>query len=365
MITLRRPSFTCAVASLVLAISVGFPFAAKAQNQADFAQLLEAMKRVEARATVLEARLAALEGENKQAKKDTAAARAEAQALRHKLDRSSSAAAVPAVEPGTYAMVTKAPPPAPVPSWGGLYWGSAFGLGSMRGKTNGNSMELFTQTLAQNSIAQTTTTNANLTGRDVGALANLFLGYNFPATPSFILGGQVDGGVSNVRVHLSGSGASSASGTSGTLLPGNVGNLFPFTSTGFFSANDNLDSRWMVSLLARGGMLVDPWDLVYALGGYTYGRFEGFGTGLGLDGATIGGGWERYVASGWTLRGEIRYTKFQSRDLTESSASTTTQTVACNCVPNIVSMNDTVTRTQHVSADMYSVWLGVAHQFGY
>jgi len=363
MTTLRRLSLACAMASFVLA--AGLPFAANAQSQADLTQLLEAMKRVESRATALEARLAALEGENKQAKKDTAAARAEAQALRNKLERSSSAPAVPAVERGIYAMVTKAPPPARVPSWGGRYWGSAFGLGSMRGKTNGNSIELFTQTLGQGSISQTTTTNANLTGRDVGALANLFLGYNFAATPNVILGGQVDGGVSNIRVRLSGSGTSSASGTSGSFLPGNVGNLFPFTSTGVFSASDNLDGRWMVSLLARGGVLVDPWDLVYGLGGYTYGRFEGFGTGLGLNGATIGGGWERYVASGWTLRGEMRYTKFQSKDFTESSASTTTQTVACNCFPNVVSMNDTVTRTQHVSADMYSVWLGVAHQFGY
>jgi opacity protein-like surface antigen len=365
MTTLLRLSATCAMAAFGLAIYIGAPSAANAQSQADVTQLIEGMKRIEARATALEARVVALEGENKQAKKEAAAARAEAQALRQKLGSSRTAAA-PAMPPGTYMMATKAPPLAPTPDWAGLYWGSAFGLGWMRGETSEHSLDVFNQTLGSLINASTTTTNSNLSGRDVGAAVNLFLGYNFLASPSVVLGGQVEGGLSNMRVNVSGSGTSNASGTLAILVPGLIqSGSVPFTSTGAVSANDDLNNRWMVSLLGRGGVLVDPRDLVYALGGYTYGRFEGFGAGFGLNGATVGGGWERSIALGWTLRGEVRYTKFQSKDVTESFASTSTQTAVCACFPNSMTTNDAFARTEHVSADMYSAWLGVAHYFSY
>jgi len=120
-------------------------------------------------------------------------------------------------------------------------------------------------------------------------------------------------------------------------------------SSSTFNATDSLDNRWMVSLLGCGGVRVDPVDYVYLLGGYTYARLEtlnspigiagqaplfapvtGFtqfpnavlrrsgGDSFGLNGATVGGGWERQIAPRWSLRGEYRYTKFQGKDVSEN-----------------------------------------------
>jgi outer membrane immunogenic protein len=67
----------------------------------------------------------------------------------------------------------------------------------------------------------------------------------------------------------------------------------------------------------RLGYLVNPSTLAYALGGYTQSRFELQGVsalswGRDLDGWTVGGGLETKLAPNWTLKGEYRYTEFES-----------------------------------------------------
>jgi outer membrane immunogenic protein len=299
----------------------------------------------------LEARVAAVESENKQARQDAAAARAEAHMLRQKMGATApysgaGAAKVAALPPGIYAMATKAPALAPAPSWSGLYWGAAFGMGWMGGQVTEATLETDANVAPGLPTFRTSTSsNSALDGRNAGAIANLYLGYNILATPAIVLGGQVEGGVSNIRVNLGGS-RSLVSGSGGTI-----------TQTETLSTTDVLDNRWMVSVLGRGGVLVDPADFVYLLGGYTYGRFEAFGVGVGLNGGTIGAGWERQVAPGWMLRGEYRYTKFEGKDINQNSASTINQL-------GVITINDASATTDHVSADMHSVWLGVAHYFG-
>jgi len=373
MDTLHRLCGACATAALAIGVGVGIPSAAKAQSQADFAAMTAAMKR-------LEARVDALEGENKQAKRDVEAARAEARALRQKLGVAAPPPAAPAVvasrspaAAGTYAMATKAPLPAPAPSWKGFYAGVGFGIGWMRGGEDQASTDLFTDqdvvvgngTFLTN---QVTKTAFSLDGRKAGGIANLFLGYNFVATPTVVLGGQVEGGVSNIRASLSGSGAAATSGASVFTDPG--GATFPngsFTTTTSFNTADSLDNRWMVSVLGRGGVVVDPADFVYLLGGYTYARFETFNSvvGFGLNGGTIGGGWERQIASGWSLRGEYRYTKFQGKDVSETFVTNTVQTTRdpTGAVTDTFAFNDNFSRTSHYTADMHSLWIGVVHYF--
>ena len=347
----------CAV-GLAFCFAVGVPSMAKAQSAADLARLSEAMKR-------LEARVAALESENKQAKKETAAARAEADVLRRKVEAARqprAVAPIPAAtiaaagpSPGIYAMAVKAPPPAPTPRWNGFYAGAAFGVGAMHANESFTDNSTLTFVVPALNETQITTNNETDTasGRNVAAMSSLLIGYNFPLGNRFIGGVQVEGTLANTRVNLSGSGTDFSSTT--FFFPP-APPAPPGTSTSAFSFTDTLDNRWMVSALARAGALIDPDDLVYVIGGYTYGRFENVDGGFGLNGGTVGVGWERQIVPGWTLRGEYRYTRFQDTDLhvnTQSASSDGSSTTTFN----------TSQITHYSGLDMHSLWLGVSHYF--
>jgi len=343
---------------------------ARAQSAPDAAELYSMAKS-------LQARVAALEAENRKAKREAAEARAEASDLRKKLGAAPAhtaatpalGAAVAAASPA-YAMATKAPVmPAPVgPSWGGLYAGVAFGLGSMHGRDDETEHSVRNTTdvgVAPGPIFNDTfntvdDSSFSESGRNFGGIANLFLGYNYVLGNNVILGAQVEGGVSNIRVNLHGSGTDRSVETESF----NPGTTTTSTEVTNFSENDFLDNKWMVSVLGRGGVLVTPNDYLYALGGYTYGRFE-FGQSFGLNGATIGAGWERQLADGWTIRAEGRYTKFESKTLNSpfSSSSTTTFNNGAGALVETDTSTDASTTTDRISADMWSVWLGVAHYF--
>jgi opacity protein-like surface antigen len=380
--------------ALAFAVGLGSSTAAKAQSQADFAQLLEAMKRSEARANAMETRLAALEKENRRVKQEAAEAHAESRALRQKYGTLARPTLPAALPHDTYAMATKAPPLAPAPSWGGLYWGAAFGLGLMRARDDRttNTVSDLMEGVPVRPLMQTTITTTMSTAsapfgeRTAGGIANLFLGYNFLPTPSVVLGAQVEGGVSNIRA-TTGPVATVSNQTIVQFNPSGAGSSTLVTT----AAGDNIDTRWMVSVLGRAGVLVDPQDLLYLIGGYTYARSEAFAQGVNLtgamigpglshgalggrsiiganlDGATIGAGWERQVASGWSLRGEYRYTRFRSRDASQTLPTGSVLVLRDNFGVAFGGQteNDGQTQTNHVSADMHSLWLGVAHYFGH
>lgn len=353
----------------VSSLLIGASSPVKAQSAADFAQMMAAMKK-------LEARVAALEAENKQSRKETAAARAESRVLRRKMGLTASTTAAPtvaapastAVPPRLYAMATQAPPVTPVPSWSGFYAGAGFGLGWMHANENfsetTSSISTETAPTFSDVDSQTTFETENLSGRNIGAMSNLLVGYNILLNSNFILGAQVEGGLSNTRVNLAGTGTTTDSAidveTPSTGLPGTTTS----TTTGTVTATDALDNRWLVSLLGRGGMLVDPRDLIYGLGGYTYGRFEAEGQGFGLNGGTAGAGWEREIAPGWTLRAEYRYTRFQDKSV-NIAGQTTSTTTSTGQFPSTQTVNDAFAQTAHFSGvSMQSLWLGVTRYFG-
>ena len=135
--------------------------------------------------------MSALEAENQQSKKEAAAARAEAQALRQKLDaRKSAAPALAAAPANTILAVPPSARPyevkgpvAPVrPAWSGLYVGAAGGIGLLHGDEALNETTGSTSTLASGAFsavtALTSTETASLSGRNPGAMSSLFLGYN-------------------------------------------------------------------------------------------------------------------------------------------------------------------------------------------
>jgi opacity protein-like surface antigen len=327
--------------------------------------MLSAMKQ-------LEARVAALEGENKQAKQEAATARAEASALRQRIavrppssgtarTVGESTANLAALPPGTYAMATKAPvlTARPIPSWGGLYAGAAFGIASLGPQVAEHQVntDITTTVFGGGSTTfsnDTSTFNGNESGRSVGAVANLFLGYNFVVSPNFLLGGQVEGGVTNIHVNLRGAGTDTAV----TTQINTPGTTSTFTSVQNETFTDSISNRWLVSVLGRGGYVLSPSDLLYVIGGWTYGRFE-FGQSFGLNGGTVGGGWEHMVAPGWTLKTEGRYTKFQSKtigtEFTNALTSSGPGFTQTGTTSNVGS--------NRVSADMWSVTVGVSHYF--
>ncbi len=365
--------FRLSVAATVLLAGLGAVALASSPARAEEkAQLSDVYATLKA----LQGRIDSLESENRQVKKQTQDARAEARTLRAKLGSAPAPAAAPAqgapaplaAPSQAYAMTANprwhAAPP--VPRWDGLYFGAAFGLASLRGQADEteHATELINATSIPPGFAETATitfdTASSLSGRNGGAIANLFLGYNVLLGDRFVLGGQVEGGVSNARVNLAG--ASTTVANQAVVLTSPNGTT-PETATQVTnaSATDTLDGRWMVSALARAGILVDPVDYLYAIGGYTYGRFrlDDTGESFGLNGATIGAGWERQIAPMWTLRAEGRYTKFQSKTLT----STSTTSVTSSATTSVTNLAITDTFTDRVSADMWSLWLGISHSF--
>jgi opacity protein-like surface antigen len=355
----------------------------KADDAAQLAQIAATLKK-------LEARVDTLEGEYKHAKQETAEARAEAQALRLKLARSKAASGQTATgttaaptrfasiattdattaPPGLYAMATKAPY-AVEPGWGGIYAGAAFGLGWLHANENFTETEPLVTSFSGTGFSDVdtgiTSNLDTLSGQSLGAMSTLFVGYNYMLNSRYVVGVQAEGGLANARANLSGTGTEISTATVIDTPPGGAAGTTvtnsTSTSTGLI---DQIDNRWMASLLLRGGALVDPGDLVYLLGGYTYGRFDDYdvGSGFGLSGGTVGVGWERQIVPGWTLRGEYRYTRFQNKTVTlgEQFASTSSSTGATSS-----SSSETGSFSeafQFSGVDMQSIWLGVAHQFG-
>src|ERR1700686_4082882 len=152
-------------------------------------------------------------------------------------------------------------------------------------------------------------------------MANLYLGYNYMLPSNFLVGAQIEGGTSNTPTRLTGllSDPSQSVATSTNF----AGVVTTTTSNGTSTGNGtgHLDNRWAMSALVRGGLVADPKDLIYLVGGLSYGRFEFNDQSFGAFGGTVGAGWERTITPSWTLKAEYRYTRFQDRTLTESSSS--------------------------------------------
>jgi outer membrane immunogenic protein len=285
------------------------------------------------------------------------------QAPRH--DRVASPAAVTlppaATGGGAYAMATKAPL-APMPSWTGAYAGAAFGLGRLGATSTQSSTSVDSSTGIFSGTFVDTSTDvsiASLSGHGPGALVNLFVGYNWMLTSNFLIGAQLEGGVSNIRAKVSGSDPFFSVGTD----VGTPGGTTVNTESGVDSFTDSISNRWLVSALVRGGWSIDSQDLIYVLGGVTYGRFEWGEETFGMFGGTVGVGVERQIAPLWTLKAEYRYTKFQNKTINTSFAGAGS-TVSTGFNPGTESFIEAGTTANAVTADMHSVMFGISHYFG-
>ena len=285
--------------------------------------------------------------------------------------RTAKKQAVPAaaVAPGAYAMATKGPPlPVIMPAWGGLYGGVSFGPASIRAGTSTASRNVSNQTttLLDTGQVQTslsiTDTVSNGSGRNWGALSDVYLGYNFRLGGNVIAGVQAEGTIANAQAQLDVAQGQVSTRTTTFTPPGTTSSSTTLSASTFI---DSLAQRWAASGLARLGVLVDPRDLIYVIGGYTYGGFEWGGRTFGLNGATIGGGWEREIAPGWTLKAEYRYTQFEDKDLPRSASSARTQATTGGFGPDITVSTTAFTATDRVSGiALHALRLGITHYFG-
>jgi len=349
-------SFAIHTVALFVLTPLAGPSTARADD-ADLAQVLKALK-------TLESRVATLESEKQQYRREAASARAETQALKQKLGRQPNPNLPVQLPPSSsYAMVTKAPILAAVPTWGGFYAGASFGLTSQRANQDEVDPGTSTSTFVQGRFSQTTSTSntfaSSLGGRGLGATANLYLGYNYMLPSNFLVGAQIEGGISNTRTGLTGlfsdpSLSVTTTNNAGIITTSNS------TTTDTGNTTNHLDNRWAMSALVRGGFVVDPKDLVYLVGGLSYGRFEFSNQSFGAFGGTVGAGWERKITPTWTLKAEYRYTRFQDRTLTESFSSSFSNSATGLANSSSAASLDT---NRFSGLDWHTVSIGVSHYF--
>lgn len=120
-----------------------------------------------------------------------------------------------------------------------------------------------------------------------------------------------------------------------------------------------------MAALVRGGLVVDPKDLVYLVGGLTYGRFEFGDQTFGAFGGTVGAGWERRITPSWTLKAEYRYTRFQDRTLSANFPSsnnfTTTNASGATQTDTFSRASAEINRVSGL--DWHTLAIGVSHYF--
>jgi opacity protein-like surface antigen len=281
--------------------------------------------------------------------------------------QSASPGASAAYAKGTKGPAPVAPPPVIWSDWSGLYGGVSFGAASTAASASVSSHGVANSTVTTaTSVQQSTTINDTFTprsGRNWGGLADIYLGYNFRLGSNWILGAQFEGTVANNLVQVDANQLSVSNRTTVTTPSGATSTSQTVTTQGFLNTVAQL---WAVSALARAGWLIDPRDLVYVIGGYTYGGFEWSVRTFGLNGATVGAGWEHQIAPSWTLKAEYRYTRFEDKDFLRPTISTTNQTqVSGSGAVTTTATTSPFANTDRVSGiDLHALRFGITHYFG-
>ena len=200
---------------------------------------------------------------------------------------------------------------AEMPQWSRAYFGGSFGGAWTRSTVA--SVEKYTAYFPTNIFPfqiNGNTINADSSGNNsTGALLDIFLGTNLVLGSRFVLGGQLEGTVSDVSFNSSGTRTYGYFNSNGPTGQSAIGDFRP-----------HVHSRWMLSALARAGVILDPATLLYAIGGWTGAKFDYQNLtnntffepneDFWANGISVGGGIERMIGSNWTLRAEYRYTRF-------------------------------------------------------
>jgi opacity protein-like surface antigen len=269
---------------------------------------------------------------------------------------------------GAYPLAVKAPLAVRAFDWSGPYAGFSLGLGFLNANqtTTSTSTSVDSDLPSPPGLRTTDTTISTASGKarhETGALADLYVGYNFRTAPGWVSGVQLEGSLGRFFARFNESGVSNF-----TDVRSDVGLTNVQSQT--FTFKDSLNITFMVSALARLGFLVTPRDLVYGLAGWSY---AGFNTTLpssvdpafGANGVTVGAGWERQILDTWTLKLEYRYTQFESITVPGSSSSLQTNfnNIANPPVP-VSSFSQTNNEASRISPSLHVIRVGLTHYFG-
>jgi len=136
------------------------------------------------------------------------------------------------------------------------------------------------------------------------------------------------------------------------------------TASGDF--NPHVHARWMISVLARGGLLLNADTLGYVIGGWTGAMFDYVNVTenpfyqpderFWANGVTVGGGVERKLGGSWSIKGEYRYTHFPEVTVANNFSWSSSG-------PNFVSNQTNVMRTRFEN-DLHSMRIGVSYLVG-
>ncbi|MYZ49751.1 outer membrane protein [Propylenella binzhouense] len=117
----------------------------------------------------------------------------------------------------------------------------------------------------------------------------------------------------------------------GNFVVGVLGDIYwsnlgsdAFAISGGTRVDGDIDAKWGFDLLARAGIAVNPSTLLYALGGYSWEKFEASfvatpGGAAGsqeesFGGWTLGAGIETKLTDNVSVKAEYRYTRFDDAD---------------------------------------------------
>jgi opacity protein-like surface antigen len=120
----------------------------------------------------------------------------------------------------------------------------------------------------------------------------------------------------------------------------------------------------MASALLRAGYTPDRMQMYYVLAGYTYGRFSMVGlTDFGMNGATVGAGYERVIGPGWTVKVEGRYTKFADANVPSTAVSSSSTSGPVTGGTATTAFSSASASTYNVSADIFTARVGITKYF--
>jgi outer membrane immunogenic protein len=268
--------------------------------------------RVLAMISALEARVTALENQNREYRRDAEQARAQAKVANDKLLKLTNPA--PLARPVPADAMASYQVPERTSDWSGGYWGVSAGGAVSRSHVNQAEQLLILQPSGAFPFTINGQNMASSSGpsHGSGGIIDVFGGWNAQVASHFLLGGQLEATVSDIDFSSTGTRAYTyfnAAGATG--------------QTGGSEFRPQVENRWMASALLRGGVLLDDKILVYGIGGWTIGQFEARNlTDNSFDqlperfvanGGTAGGGIERKVDGHWSIRAEYRYTDFGRR----------------------------------------------------